>query len=484
MKKIKNYSFSLLILIWVGINQVYWQLAPHISSYTNESLHTSLSLGLQAVTAIGPDLAMLSLGLLTAHQAAKQAEGFIVKTWLNTLVLGGTVCGILMLISNYILPTAVYDALFPVLRNSYPLITGVLVGIILSAIINQLPKVWQQGSTYLIILLITLPLFSTPNMFGWQGQNMAIFYALLFVLGQFGFKFLTSRYSTQQWLLIGTGAFLVNMGLQLIMPSFSISGDTIQRYATPANILAVTTAFAIVLLGKKHLRFSPWLVLSYLVIIESSAVKLALLGLVEHGIGHSSFKTGLIAVVTVALALALASLWNRLRRLAFIRRRAHLIKAFTGKPLNVQLTLFKNQLTARKAVLFQILFAYLLALISIVAMNDGWRIKPNAGLNYNVFAYLLGQRQLIIILNALFILAAIKFIQTITRRYWVSLFTVLLVNAILIIANREKISARAEPILPADLAMLKVGKQLFGMVSGGVWLSSGLGLVLIVALTI
>ena len=42
MNRIKQKVLILLILFWVGINQLYWSLDPHISTYNNESLHTSL----------------------------------------------------------------------------------------------------------------------------------------------------------------------------------------------------------------------------------------------------------------------------------------------------------------------------------------------------------------------------------------------------------------------------------------------------------
>lgn len=486
MKKVKQSAITLLILFWVGLNQLYWALAPHIATYNNaEGLHTSLNLILHATTGIGPDIVMLLLGLLLPTKAPHQPKSAVIKIWLNTLILGCGTCLILMLCVHnasaaygYIPTSAVLDSLLPVLRSSYPLITGTLIGLLISKIVGELPQDWQKQTIYLIIVLIALPLFAKPNVFGWADRGISLFYALLFVLGQYGFRFLAAKFSSRSWLLIGLITYIVNYGLQFIMPSFSTDSSVIQRYATPANILSVICAFTIVLLTKRFLSISSGLIISYLVLIENSAVIAWLTGVTDTKIGHSSLRTGILAIIAIAATIVLAWAWTKLSKLTIIQRYIQRIDRFSKQSFDKQIALLKRKLPL--TTLCQLLFAYFIAFISLLAMNDGWRIKPNANLNYNVFAYLLGQRQLIILLNALFIFATIKFVQAITRRFWFSLSLTLLLNIILIIANREKIAARAEPVLPADLAMLKVGKQLFGMVSSQVWLISIAVLILIV----
>lgn len=481
MNRIKQKLLILLVLFWVGIDQLYWSLAPHISTYNNESLHTSLNMMLQATTAIGPDIVMIALGLLIANMNMKY-KATIIKVWLNTFVLGCVTCLVLMFGTQNITAAAVYDACLPILRNSYPLITGTIIGLLISEIIDQLPKDWQQRCIYLIVILITIPLFSTPNMFGWADHRMALFYALLFILGRNGFDFLSTKFNRRNWLFIGVASYILDCFLQFIMPSFSIDGSTISRFANPANILSVVTAFAIIIVTRKYLVMSPWLLLGFLVLIENSAVANLLSGIVDNGIGHSSLKTGIIAVIAIIVASLIAWGWLKLSKLSFVNRCRLRINQFARQSVRNQLTVLKSKIFP--ATLWQLLAAYLLAFISILLMNDGWRIKPNTGTDCNVFAYLLGQRQLVIILNALFIFVAMKFIQAITRRYWVSFSLTFLMNVVLVIANREKIAARAEPVLPADLTMLRVGKQIFGMVDLKIWLLSLVILIIVIIGTI
>lgn len=480
MNKVKERISVLLILLWVGVNQIYWQLSPHIGTYSDTSLHTGLNLLLRATTAIGPDIIMLLLGLLVSTKAM-QTKPAVIKIWLNTFVLGCTACLVLMLCVNNIPASAIYNVLLPILRNSYPLITGTLIGLLMGEIVSHLPQLWQERTVYLIIFLIALTLFSTPNMFGWSDHGLPLFYALLFILGQSGFKLLTTRYSYQTWTFIGIIAYVVNCFLQFMMPTSRMDNSTLQRFSTPANALNVICAFAILFLVKKYINVSLSFLISYLILIENSVV-LTWLPKVVSDNGHSSLKTGILSVIVTIVAIILAWIWVKLGKIATVHRYILKIDQFAKQPFNKQINILKKQLPF--TTIWQFLIAYLISFISLIIVNDSWLINPNDNLTYNICAYLLGQRQLIILLNTLFIFSTIKFIQAITRRYWFSLSLTILLNIILIIANYEKIEARAEPVLPADLIMLKVGKQLFSMVNDQVWLIGTIILILIIAGTV
>ncbi|MGN1283342.1 MAG: LTA synthase family protein [Limosilactobacillus sp.] len=472
MNKVKEKASILLILFWVGINQVYWQLSPHIGTYSDESLHTSINLLLRTTTAIGPDLVMLLLGLL-ASAKVQHAKPMVIKAWLNTLVLGGLACLILMLCT--IVPEPViFNSLLPILRNSYPLITGTLIGLVTGEIIGHLPKIWQERTVYLIFILIALPFFSTPNMFGWVDNGLPLFYALLFVLGQYGFKFWATKFSHRTWFFVGIGAYIVNCLLQFIMPYFSTDSAVIQRYATPVNALTVICAFSIIILLKESLRISLWFLVSYLTLIENSTIIAWLTGIVDNKISHSSLKTGIFAILVTIAAIVLAWAWGKLVKLSIVHRYVQSINQFVEQPFSGQITALKKKLPL--TTVWQLLIAYLMAVISLFAMSFVSHMS-------NGFGQLLKQQQLVILLNALFIFATIKFIQATTHRYWVSLSLTILLNIVLIIANSEKIAARSEPILPADLVMLKAGKQIFSMVNGQIWLISIFILAVVTAIT-
>lgn len=130
------------------------------------------------------------------------------------------------------------------------------------------------------------------------------------------------------------------------------------------------------------------------------------------------------------------------------------------------------------------MISYLIAALSMLLMNDGFSVSPNVDATYNIFAYTFGQRELLLLFTAFLIFTVIKFIQALTNRYWGGLISVIAISAVFVVANHEKIVARNEPILPADLAMVRVAKNLFGMVDGIVWIVALVTLVILIAVTV
>lgn len=144
MQKTKSNLIWGLILFWLGGAQVYWNLAPHLASYNTASLHTSAYLILKGLTLVGPDLLVILLGYYAYHCLHK--ESMVITTWLNTLVLGCLLSLMIALTNNGIgyYPSTIYNSMLPVIRNSYPLITGIMLGIVASSIISSKPPKQRQ----------------------------------------------------------------------------------------------------------------------------------------------------------------------------------------------------------------------------------------------------------------------------------------------------------------------------------------------------
>lgn len=133
MQKLKSNLLWGLILFWLGVAEIYWNLAPHIAGYNSASLHTSAYLILKSITLVGPDLLVILLGYYLYNHLRKEAV--VIKIWLNMLALGCLLSLLLAFTDNGInyYPTTIYNSLFPVLRNSYPLISGIMGGVIVSS---------------------------------------------------------------------------------------------------------------------------------------------------------------------------------------------------------------------------------------------------------------------------------------------------------------------------------------------------------------
>lgn len=483
MTKVRRNLMLIVVSLWVGVNQLYWSLAPHLATYNDASLHTSAYQMLHGTTLIGPDIVMLLLGVALKYQLDRHREAWLINVWLNTLVLGCLVCLFSSLATNYVTASAVYDAALPILRNTYPLIVGAMLGVLISQILDQLDRKWRRLTLILILGIIIMPIFTTPNMFGWTESTNSLFYGLMFTLGWQLLPTLQKRFTVSQTVAIGVSTYLLNCFLQFIMPTFSIDGTTISRYTSSSNILTVLVAMTVTLLVLKwvgEFKIPRWFI-SYLVIIGNVALTLVLEGEVAKRVGHSSLKTGILAITASIVGLLLALLWEYCLRLKPAVLVSHQIDQFTQVSLTNQWLRVQKWIRHYRPTIFQGITAYLLGLLSMLLMNNSWQIKPNMD-SYNVFAYTLGQRQLLIILNAVIIFAAIKFLQALTRRYWISLLTSVILVAGIIIANREKIAARDEPILPSDLAMLRVGNELAEMISPMMWFLLGIALILVILL--
>lgn len=484
MKKASSNFLWFLILLWVGFNQVYWRLGPHLADYSDQSLHTSASLLIKGVTAIGPDLLLILLGYLVATRVNK--ESFISKAWLNTLVLGVLTSLLVAISSNKLnqvtsFSTSFFDALFPLLRNSYPLIFGAILGLLLFSVISQLDATWQRRINAGTWMLIAIPFFNYPNNWGWSDNHLTIFYGLLFLIGA------QIKHPTSSKRLIGEGILVlgINTVLQGFMPIFSINGETLNRYSEPSNVLIVFIAYVgAIVAGKYIVHFNLRLIFSFLVLVENNALISRLLLPLKIADRHSTIKIGIYTVLFLLSALIFAVLWVALTKCPLFRKIDRNVTTLTNLPLGQQRKAIKRLLIKQVPNIMLAGIAYVLAASSMLLMNNGLTVSPNVNATYNVFAYTFVARQLLVVVTAVLIFSTAKFIQAITNRYWVSLISVILINAIIIVANRQKIAARNEPILPSDLLLASVAKDIFGMLSIKLWIIAVILLLGAIILTI
>ena len=303
-------------------------------------------------------------------------------------------------------------------------------------------------------------LFWTPNIWGWTSNHLTLFYALLFVLG----ANVKQESHHRKWLLI--------TGLGLL----------ITVVTTPTNIFTILATYGIIKITVNHLEQPNWRSLySYLTLIENTALLASVQLIVKLHNAYGSLKAGMITIIFLLFALACSYIWCGLSMGNFAKHRLQRIDRFTSQSADEQLQLIKQWLNSWMPNIILGIISYLIATLSMLLMNDGFSVSPNVDATYNIFAYTFGQRELLLLFTAFLIFAVIKFIQALTNRYWVGLISVIAVSAVFVVANHEKIVARNEPIL---LAMVRVAKNLFGMVDGVVWIVALVTLVILIAVTV
>ena len=202
----------------------------------------------------------------------------------------------------------------------------------------------------------------------------------------------------------------------------------------------------------------------------------------EKIVAHSTVRTAVLIVIVISLALCIAGVWQWLLRRRWARRIIQRIDQFASQDFAGQRVAVRKTLRKLDLDLMVAAISYIVAVASMLLMNDSWRIQPNVGPDYNIITYAFTQRGLLLLLATLFIFTVVKFIQAISKRYWLSLAVVIMISCAFIIANREKIAARNEPLLPSDMAMVRVAGSLFGMVAPALWIGVGTGLVILVGL--
>lgn len=237
MSNLKQKILPIGSLIWLGIGIVYWQLSPHISTYSDRGMNSSIYQVFNGLTIIGIDLVVLLLGRTLKNKKAN-FELIILKGWLNTFVLGLLACLVVGLSNNSDISKDYLNALFPFLRNTYPIIFGSFIGIFISNIFETLDRAKIQLILSLILVLFTAGMFVAPNAYGWASQTSTLFYSLLFVIGWFADDLLMTL-TKGKWLIIGCISLIVNLILQYSMPIFSIDGSNNDRFTTVASILPV-----------------------------------------------------------------------------------------------------------------------------------------------------------------------------------------------------------------------------------------------------
>jgi phosphoglycerol transferase MdoB-like AlkP superfamily enzyme len=455
VKKTRGRLAYLIILGWAGFSQLYWRLNPQITSNHGWDLATVIFNVSRGLTMIGPDILILLLGASLARRVV-DAKAQLVKIWLNTLFVGCLLSLIISLFSTSEMTTAFYDAALPILRNSYPLISGILLGLVLGRISDQLTRRWQAVIGGLSLAMITASTIFTPSIFGWREQTTSIFYALVFLLGWLESHQHLLNWGKRWWELLGAGALLFNTGLQVVMPWFSINGATITRYSTPVNILTVLIALSVVkLLGEGTLTTIPVrLTWAFLPLVEATAT-LNVCTSLASSLDRSTGRVALLTLVVVVLAMVVAVFWQFWARVPLVVRFNDRLHRFSSRTPRDQLAVIKRWGRRLGPNLLVFGVAYLIAVISMLLMNEGWRIYIDNA-TYNTLAYALGQREPLLLMTALIIFSGVKFFQALTKRYWTSLAIVVIFNLIFIVGSRVKIQSRNEPVLPADLSALNV----------------------------
>ncbi|WP_102281900.1 LTA synthase family protein [[Lactobacillus] timonensis] len=495
MKQKSNAFWTLLFSFWSMVTLIVWRCSPSILFAAGTSLRAITGQWLHIIMLAGIAMLLILLGRMSTkvQHNIRHTLVFITKLWMLMLVTGVLIT-LLLTIRNHFQVTDLYTALFPILRNEVPIISGLFIGLVISTITQQIKQQHQRWVGYVLLLILSIPFVFGVDMFRLHGLRNPLLFTILFLIGTIDFQ--VSK-PFRVFLISGIGCLV----LTGIMPYISVlnhgSLTSADRFTSLANPLLIMAAYSLIQLADEHWAVFPdiWpTVVSGLTFVCTPAMVKELKGdLIRHA-GHSTIKLLILGSAVSLILLVAAWVWSYATiKLSSALNLSSVFDRFFAEisgPETLEPWFNKKKVqiseAARKhhAVLIAVIVSYLLAFVSMLLMNTSWQITPNVGQSFNIIMLTFFQRQTMIILNAIFIFAFTMFLWALFRRYYVALIGSTFLISIWIIASRMKILARNEPIMPSELKMVSVWGSLISMAGPVVIIAVIVALIISVVLVV
>ncbi|WP_270312660.1 sulfatase-like hydrolase/transferase [Ligilactobacillus agilis] len=499
-QKIKSILMVVLMAILTLLliyGQQYWQLdLVDLNLTTKVTTEYNKLVFYKGITFLGKTLYLVVLGFLLASET-KLRYLRVAKLWLITVVTSITLQVVVLYLNDSFSGSDLYNSLLPLLRNTYPLASGVMLGLCLLKKAQEyfLKLSWRQ------ILVVTIILTGSPTIFGqdplamWSGTGLT-FGLVMFLVGALIAK---KQVDIQPWLALALG--LISGGVYLLlnywMPyisrdihgDYSTAGRFLNNGALPAVLFAFFVGLALLpyfrgIRRRWRLTFANFAYLGLLL-----ATNNVVLPIVKNYFDKKYPNTDVLikakAVFTQCLGqmgwLILGTIILAL--LAYLPLNTYLIRKSYGYDLVDVLRSTRSWCQSNKRYLYGLIGAIILAYSSFIFVSPNFKITLNMGPTYSAWQYVFLARPMMIWLNALIIIALWCLLFGITNRYWVSTLGVAISMLVLFVTENIKVGIRNEPILPSEIVMLKAIGELLHMadtillVGGALGLSLGIGLI-------
>lgn len=372
--------------------------------------------------------------------------------------------------------SALLTVLMPMLRGASAFATSLVLAPLFLPTIRQLSQLTKDRLRWGIeVALLATTLFNV-DLWGLMSPQSLVSYWALLMLG----AVLPER-RLHRWM--GSCFIITGVILMMVMPLVSVTvhndWSTANRFSTVTNgLLAVGVAE---LLPVKVLAREVGMALRQVIIplVATATFPLSQQWLVILITNHGSnllnklILAGLLSLVVLIGSCCLSWLWIKVQKWRWIQR-------FANWSLPTSPTEARHQLRVmlghRWPTVLMVALSYLGAFGSFLAMENSWHFSPNVDATYNMLTYVIATRQGMLWVTTGLIWLGLRLFWTLTQRYWLSLGTGLFLVVLWSVANRLKLEARNEPILPAELTMYHAYGNLLKMVSLPVLVVTFLGL--------
>lgn len=235
----------------VCLDRIFWQSSPDILINDKVNIQQSLMQIYHASTLIGIDIFAITLGSLLQGSEDKSWSSAI-KYWIYTIFVGTLGLLVLTLFSREFSIGDLYNMLFPFVRNTYGILSGIVLGMLTLPLFNKGVKKYENIIKLSLLLVIIAPTIFNKDIFGFA--NGTVFGYILVNLGFYG-NYIRSKLSVKKVVTRIILLLLTNIIVVSLMPEFSkaIHNDlsTAGRFTNSASALLILLAFYIVLLVSK-----------------------------------------------------------------------------------------------------------------------------------------------------------------------------------------------------------------------------------------
>lgn len=500
-QKIKLVLSTALVVLLTGLllfTQQYWQLdladlnlTKHVTTEYNQLVL------FKGVTFLGKTLFLVVLGFLLGNETNLRYVRAI-KLWLATVVTSLALQVVALYLNDSFSVSDLYNSLLPVLRNTYPLASGVLIGLCCLKKADEyfLKLSWKQ-ILVIVIIMTGLPTIFGQDPFGiWNGTGLT-FGLVMFLVGAVIAK---KPVEIKAWLALAisliAGIFYLLLNYWMPYISHDIHGDysTAGRFlnngALPAVIFAVFMGMAILPYFKEMKRRWQLVLANFAYIGLLLATNNVILAVTKAQFDKKYSNTASLIKAHAVFSQSMHQLgWLIittfiLGALAYLPVNRRLEKNWANFDLVNVLRTVRNWSRENKRYLWGILGAVILSYSSFLFVSPNFKITLNMGPTYSAWHYIFLARPMMIWLNALIIIALWGIIFGLTNRYWVSTLGVAISMLVLLVTENIKVGIRNEPILPSEIVMLKAINELLHMATTPVLVGGAVGLGLGISLIV
>nr|WP_321315562.1 hypothetical protein [uncultured Ligilactobacillus sp.] len=207
---------------------------------------------IQGVSNLGIDIAIIGLGFMLAKY--RNSITLTIKSWIMIWLTGVTVLISILLLNNIFTLENFYNAIFPVIRGTYPIVTGILIGILFLPIIRYVSCRYSKLVLGGIGITIIAPsLFNRP-LWGSTDINFVFYGFIMFALGIW-LKFNSEKLKTRKAVIIQVLIVILNEISIALMPAFSFAQhrdlSTAARFTNSSCGLQILTAMVLINLFSK-----------------------------------------------------------------------------------------------------------------------------------------------------------------------------------------------------------------------------------------